>query len=102
MGAIRRAKEWITEEKGSVRIASQYEAMKHARSLSGIECGGRSVTFNHYFNANLQKRCSERICQSTEVVYLPVTDSTEEYVPVSALNKHAAIWKMDNRYVKTS
>ncbi|KAI0432326.1 interferon-induced GTP-binding protein Mx2 [Xylaria sp. FL1042] len=39
---------------------SYRRAMRHTRFLLKMERGGRPTTFNHYFNANLQKRRAER------------------------------------------
>ncbi|ESZ92343.1 interferon-induced GTP-binding protein Mx2 [Sclerotinia borealis F-4128] len=40
------------------------KAMNHARFLLDIERGGRPITFNHYFNTNLQKERSQHISDS--------------------------------------
>ncbi|THV48858.1 hypothetical protein BGAL_0224g00200 [Botrytis galanthina] len=44
------------------------KAMNHAHFLLDIERGGRPITFNHYFNTNLQKGRSEHISDSFNVI----------------------------------
>jgi hypothetical protein len=64
-------------------------AMSHARFLLSIERGGRPLTFNHYFNATLQQKRSERIYQSLEALAVAFSNTTEKYVPVNKLHGHA-------------
>ncbi|OBT39085.1 hypothetical protein VE00_09922 [Pseudogymnoascus sp. WSF 3629] len=64
-------------------------AMSHARFLLAIERGGRPTTFNHYFNANLQKKRSERMSQSLKAMAVTFIDDEERYVPVSKINQYA-------------
>jgi hypothetical protein len=64
-------------------------AMSHARFLLSIEGGGRPLTFNHYFNATLQQKRSERICQSLETLAVSFSNIVEKYVPVNKLHGHA-------------
>jgi Dynamin GTPase effector domain len=66
-------------------------AMNHARFLLRIEREGRPVTYNHYFNANLQKKRNERMCQSLKSMGVPSHpfDSNAKCIPLEALTKHA-------------
>lgn len=44
------------------KVCNAYrKAMDHTRFLLKIERGSRPITFNHYFNANLQKKRVERL-----------------------------------------
>lgn len=63
-------------------------AVNHAHFLLAVECRGRPVTFNHSFNANLQKKCSERMSES--LMAMAISPSGEEpCVPVSKIDQHA-------------
>lgn len=63
-------------------------AVSHARFLLAIECGGRPITFNHYFNANLQKKRSERMSESLKAMAISPFGE-EPYVPISKIEQHA-------------
>jgi hypothetical protein len=65
------------------------KAMDHARFLLSIERGGKPTTYNHYFNAKLQKRRNERMCESLKCLAVSVGRSEDKYIPLQALNKHA-------------
>ena len=64
-------------------------AMEHARFLLRVERGGRPSTFNHYFNANLQKKRRERSKQqpedkeNSEMVREDILDILMSYYKVS-------------------
>ncbi|KAL4868373.1 hypothetical protein BDV12DRAFT_197247 [Aspergillus spectabilis] len=72
-----------------------HRAMDHARFLLAIERGSGPTTFNHYFNANLQKKRNERMCKSLQALAVSNTDG-KQYVPIKAFEQHSAINK-DNR-----
>jgi hypothetical protein len=63
--------------------------MSHARFLLAIERGGRPTTFNHYFNANLQKKRSERVSRSLMEIAITFSGSNDRYVPVNKITQHA-------------
>lgn len=67
-------------------------AMSHAHFLLAIECGGRPITFNHYFNANLQKKRNERLTESFKTMAICVVGDEERYVPLGEIDRH-----VDNR-----
>jgi len=49
------------------RLCDAYKkAMKHARFLLDIERGGKPITYNHYFNANLQRGRTKRLQANIE------------------------------------
>ncbi|KAK8038425.1 interferon-induced GTP-binding protein Mx2 [Apiospora phragmitis] len=64
-------------------------AMDHARFLLAIERGGRPSTFNHYFNSNLQKQRSNRMCEALKTMAVCFTGNSNEYVPVSKISQYA-------------
>lgn len=70
--------------------------MEHAHFLLTIERSGPPATFNHYFNANLQKKRQERMAESLK--YLAVTfhgsGDVRKYIPLEQIGKHAV--NMDN------
>ncbi|KAF4630112.1 hypothetical protein G7Y89_g8030 [Cudoniella acicularis] len=58
-------------------------AMSYARFLLAIERGSRPTMLNHYFNANLQKKRSERMTRSLMAMAISFSGGGEErYVPV--------------------
>ncbi|KAL0929556.1 interferon-induced GTP-binding protein Mx1 [Colletotrichum truncatum] len=74
------------------RLVDSYQrAMSHSRFLLDIERGGMPNTFNHYFNANLQKKRCERMTKtfSAMAVHSPWNDEKERYVPMSKVGQHA-------------
>ncbi|KAK2037735.1 interferon-induced GTP-binding protein Mx2 [Colletotrichum somersetense] len=74
------------------RLVNSYQrAMSHSRFLLDIERGGTPNTFNHYFNANLQKKRCERMTKtfSAMAVASPWGDDKEQYVPMSKIGQHA-------------
>ena len=57
------------------KLRSAYrQALDHARFLLTIESKGRPSTFNHYFNANLQKKRSERMSESLKTMAVSCDD----------------------------
>ncbi|KAI3396295.1 hypothetical protein diail_12317 [Diaporthe ilicicola] len=66
-------------------------AMTHARFLLDVERGGTPSTYNHYFNANLQKKRGERIAETFKnmAVSSPWGEETEKYVPLSQVGRSA-------------
>lgn len=65
-------------------------AMDHARFLLSIEREGRPSTYNHYFNANLQKKRNKRLCESLKTMAVSFSKSDDEsYVPMSKISQHA-------------
>ncbi|KAG8160026.1 hypothetical protein KVR01_010663 [Diaporthe batatas] len=76
-------------------IDTYQRAMSHTQFLLDIERGGTPNTFNHYFNANLQKKRSERTFKTFEAMAIraPWNDDDEEicerYVPMSKIGKHS-------------
>lgn len=67
------------------------KAMTHARFLLAVERGGTPSTYNHYFNANLQKKRGERMAQTFKQMALPSSnpDDNEKYVPLSQIGRSA-------------
>jgi hypothetical protein len=67
------------------------KAMTHARFLLAVERGGTPSTYNHYFNANLQKKRGERMAQTFKQMAIssPYADDTEKYVPLSQIGRSA-------------
>ncbi|KAK7530166.1 interferon-induced GTP-binding protein Mx2 [Phyllosticta citribraziliensis] len=71
-------------------IDTYQRAMEHTRFLLNIERGGTPNTFNHYFNANLQKKRGERLSQNFKAMAISLhLDSKEKYVPLSKIGQHA-------------
>lgn len=63
-------------------------AMRHTYFLLKIERGGTPTTFNHYFNANLQKKRGERISHSLRSSSLSIDHSADRYVSLDTLSRH--------------
>jgi hypothetical protein len=63
------------------------QALKHARFRLTIERTGRPITFNHYFNANLQKKRSERMSESLMAFSF---GGEEQYVPIAKVDQYSA------------
>lgn len=70
--------------------------MEHAYFLLEMERGIRPSTFNHYFNANLQKRRNDRLLKNLESLSEPITYNSGksgqysvDYIAVSKLKGHA-------------
>ncbi|KAJ0335216.1 hypothetical protein COL922a_009549 [Colletotrichum nupharicola] len=72
-------------------IDTYQRAMSHTRFLLDIERGGTPNTFNHYFNANLQKKRSERVSKTFEAMAVSSlwSDDKERYVRMSQIGKYA-------------
>ncbi|KAH0421177.1 interferon-induced GTP-binding protein Mx1 [Colletotrichum camelliae] len=72
-------------------IDTYQRAISHTHFLLGIERRGTPNTFNHYFNANLQKKRSERVSKTFEAMAVssPWDEDDERYVPMSQIGKHA-------------
>ncbi|KAJ0306105.1 hypothetical protein Brms1b_010556 [Colletotrichum noveboracense] len=72
-------------------IDTYQRAMSHTRFLLDIERGGTPNTFNHYFNANLQKKRSERVSKTFKAMAVspPWSDDDERYVRMSEIGKYA-------------
>ena len=50
------------------------------------------MTFNHYFNSNLQKKRSERVTESLKAMAVTINNgftNDGKYVPVGKIDKHA-------------
>ncbi|KAI0456741.1 interferon-induced GTP-binding protein Mx2 [Xylaria acuta] len=60
-------------------------AMNHARFLLKMELGGRPTTFNHYFNAELQKKRAERLNKTFQA--MSIYKNGVPHVPTSELQK---------------
>lgn len=74
------------------RLTDAYrKAMAHARFLLAVERGGTPSTYNHYFNANLQKKRGERAAETYKdiAVSMEYGDEDERYVPLSQIGRHA-------------
>ncbi|GKT52015.1 interferon-induced GTP-binding protein Mx1 [Colletotrichum spaethianum] len=74
------------------RLVNSYQrAMSHSRFLLDIERGGTPNTFNHYFNANLQKKRCERMTKTFNAMTIdsPWGEENERYVPMSKIGQHA-------------
>ncbi|KXH66213.1 interferon-induced GTP-binding protein Mx1 [Colletotrichum salicis] len=70
-------------------IDTYQRAMSHTHFLLGIERGGTPNTFNHYFNANLQKKRGDRVCQTFKAMAISFPHDEEKYVPLSKIGQHA-------------
>lgn len=72
-------------------IESYQQAMNHTQFLLRIERGGTPNTFNHYFNANLQKKRSERMSKTFEAMAVssPWGSDDNRYVPLNDIRQHA-------------
>ncbi|KAF6812953.1 interferon-induced GTP-binding protein Mx1 [Colletotrichum plurivorum] len=70
-------------------IDTYQRAMSHTHFLLGIERGGTPNTFNHYFNANLQKKRGDRVCQTFKAMAISFPHDQEKYVPLSKISQHA-------------
>ncbi|XXH04227.1 hypothetical protein Hte_010641 [Hypoxylon texense] len=64
------------------------QAISHANFLLAIEREEKPVTFNHYFNANLQKRRIERISKSFKDIAVSC-DNGNDYIPLKEIEGHA-------------
>ena len=72
------------------RLREAYSrATDQAHFLLAIERGSRPMTFNHYFNANLQKKRSDRMAESLRNMAVSLHGFQEQYVSVSKINKYA-------------
>ncbi|KAH8749383.1 hypothetical protein F5883DRAFT_528445 [Diaporthe sp. PMI_573] len=67
------------------------KATTHARFLLAVERGGTPSTYNHYFNANLQKKRGNRMAQTFKQIAIssPYGNETEQYVPLSQIGRSA-------------
>lgn len=79
--------------------AAYHHAMAHARFLLAMERDGRPTTFNHYFNANLQRKRNERLAESLKKIAVKFNDGYVDgdddgdddlYIPLSQLSAHAS------------
>ncbi|KAK8038601.1 interferon-induced GTP-binding protein Mx2 [Apiospora rasikravindrae] len=73
------------------RLCDTYRrAMAHAHWLLGIERGGRPTTFNHYFNATLQRKRGERMVEALEELTVELRGYEDRrYVDVESIKSHA-------------
>ncbi|KAK8159293.1 interferon-induced GTP-binding protein Mx2 [Phyllosticta citrichinensis] len=71
-------------------IDSYKRAMEQTHFLLEIERKGTPNTFNHYFNANLQKRRGKRMRQTfaTMAVTISGGSADERHVPLSKIGQH--------------
>lgn len=73
-------------------IEAYRRAMTHTRFLLDIERKGTLSTFNHYFNANLQRKRSERVSDKFKDMAVTSTwggSKDELFVPMSRISKLA-------------
>lgn len=63
--------------------AAYQRAMDHVRFLLSVERGGRPTTFNHYFNATLQKKRGAHLSEAIDKLQLkkadPAVGSVDSY-----------------------
>ncbi|PKS11166.1 hypothetical protein jhhlp_002927 [Lomentospora prolificans] len=72
------------------RLCDSYQrAMAHARFLLDIERGGMPTTFNHYFNALLQKKRSDRVHEYVEKYSTTIHYDNKKYVLLNDIKQHA-------------
>lgn len=72
------------------RICAAYRrAMSHARFLLSVERGGRPTTYNHYFNAILQKKRSTRVRDALKQHAQCYSKGDGQYVDVRQIDKYA-------------
>ncbi|KAK8133472.1 hypothetical protein PG984_005484 [Apiospora sp. TS-2023a] len=64
-------------------------AMDHAHFLLGIERGGRPTTFNHYFNATLQRKRGDRLVKALEGKVKGFLSNNEKCVALSDVKNYA-------------
>ncbi len=77
----------------SEELCEQYmRAMEHARFLLKVERGSLPATYNHYFNATLQKRRQARMADAMAELTVEIND--RKYIPQDQIGKHAT--DMDN------
>ncbi|KID97354.1 interferon-induced GTP-binding protein Mx2, partial [Metarhizium majus ARSEF 297] len=69
-------------------------AMEMARFLLEIERSRPPLTFNHYFNATLQKKRQERMAESLQSIAIHFHHDNRAFVPLEQIGKHAV--NMDN------
>jgi hypothetical protein len=73
-------------------------AMNQAHFLLLIERKSLPSTFNHYFNANLQEKRSERVRESLETLTVDIDGNS--YIPVEALRGKRAVDKDNGQQVR--
>ncbi|KAK7928865.1 interferon-induced GTP-binding protein Mx2 [Apiospora marii] len=73
------------------RLCDAYRrAMAQAQFLLQIECGGRPTTFNHYFNATLQRKRAGRMVDALEDLTIELQGHEgEAYVNIKDIKDHA-------------
>ncbi|KAI0394840.1 interferon-induced GTP-binding protein Mx2 [Xylariaceae sp. FL0594] len=85
----KRVMEQLLEDFLIERLRVSYRrAMDHARFLLNIERKGRPTTFNHYFNANVQKKRIDRVVKSLEGLSSEF-DSENRYILLRDLKEAA-------------